>query len=443
MPRKVFIASLLLLVVVFSALWRWPAPTQGQGNFTTNTPEPAGGFSLVTNTPRPSPTPSLTPSSTPTLTPTFTATFTPSNTPTPTSTPTNTPTPTPTPIGPYFYPEGVNALTGQLYPDQAALERRNLIVKISNFPPVVRPQHGLNQADVIFEYETEGVTRFAAIFRSNAPTRVGSIRSARLLDMELVTMYNALLAYSGTSEPIQELLLNADFRYQLISPSIGDGCEMAGFCRFPQGDRAFEHTLFGDTTKIWETATRRNVNVGLRARGFAFNETPDLGGLPASDVFVDWYGRVQAHWQYDPATGRYLRWTDGRPHYDAADNRQFWTDNIAILEVPHNRRPDLFPAGVNYESIEIALWEQGRAILIRDGQAYQGFWRRRTNDPGEALQIIYGNNVPIMMKPGRTVVELVRGLGFAEISAQPADMAATETLVARTPTVTPNPNVID
>ncbi|GEM_PF-291091 len=420
-----------------------PTETATASNTPTNTP-------THTVTPSPTVTPSLTvtpsPTITPSNTPTPTETFTPTFTPTATFTPTNTPTPTPTPIGPFFYPEGINPLTGQMYPNEEAVARRNLIVKISNFPPVVRPQHGVNEADIVFEYEAEGgVTRFAAIYRNNAPERVGSIRSARLLDMELVTMYEALLAYSGTSEPIQELLLDSDFKFQLISPSIGDNCENAGFCRDNSliDERAFEHTLFGDTTKMWEVATRRNVNTGYRALGFAFNDEPSEGGTPATDIFINWFGQTDARWQFDEETGRYLRYTDSIAHFDAADGEQLWTDNLVILEVPHNRRPDLFAPGVNYESLEVALWDQGRAYVIRDGEYYVGFWRRRNMEPGEALQLIFGDNTPIMLKPGRTWLAVTRFLGDSLISDELLDMPATMTAIAQTPTLTPIPQSSD
>ena len=82
-------------------------------------------------------------------------------------------------VGPWDYPHGINPLTGLPYPNDEALKRRNLIVKVSNWPPRVRPQHAVNQADLVYEYEAEGgVTRFAAIYRNNAPEQVGSIRSA-------------------------------------------------------------------------------------------------------------------------------------------------------------------------------------------------------------------------------------------------------------------------
>ena len=320
-------------------------------NSATTTPDASdnnGGGLFATNTPS---GPTATPTNTATAT--STPTSTPTNTPTPTatSTPTNTPSPTPTPIGPFNYPDGINPLTGQPYPNAEALNRRNLIVKISNFPPVVRPQHGLNSADVVYEYEAEGgVTRFAAIYRSTAPERVGSVRSARLMDIDLSVMYQALLTYSGTSEPIQELLLDTEYLdFKLLTPSLGvpesqtNNCDSSPFCRNTELDVAREHTLFTNTELLWDEATRRNVNTGYRAFGFAFNETPDPDGAPANDVFVEWWGQTDARWQYDDETGRYYRFTDGVPHLDAAADEQVWADNLVIIEVPHKPPPGFVP----------------------------------------------------------------------------------------------------
>ena len=411
-------------------------PVASQVTFATNTPEgdtsvdvnattskDANGFSFATNTPA-NATTSLE-----------------------TSTPTPSPTPmaTPVPIGPFTYPEGYNPLTGLPYPNEEAKARRNLIVKISNFPPVVRPQNGVNQADVVVEYEAEGgVTRFAAIFRSNNPNLVGSIRSARLMDMELVTIFQALLAYSGTSEPIQQLLLASDFKWQLVSPSIGHNCDNAGFCRADLPERAFEHTLFGDTNKMWAIADNQGVNTGYIVRGFAFGDEPDPSDEFANDIFINWFGQTDARWIYNDEQGQYLRYTDGLPHFDASDDTQLFIDNLIVLEVPHVRRPDLFPEGATYESLEIQLWDQGRALVYRDGHAYQGFWRRQDRNPGSGIQLIYGSNTPILLKPGRSWVSVVRSIGDVTASVERSDMVATATVLAMsatpTPTQTPTPS---
>ena len=334
-----------------------------------------------------------------------------------------TATSTPVPvvvIGPYNYPDGYNPMTGLPYPNDEVRARRNLIVKISNHPPIVRPQHGVNAADLVFEYEAEGnVTRFAAVYRTNAPERVGSLRSGRLLDIELLTMYSALLAYSGTSEPIRNIYLSSNYRYRLISPSIGDNCDNAGFCRDTSlNERGYEHTLFGNTRRMWEVATRRNVNTGFRAVGFAFSEDTEIGGIAARDVYINWSARTNARWQYDEESRRYLRFTDHEPHFDANDGQQLWADNLVILEVPHRRRPDLFATGATNESLEVALWDSGRAYVFRDGVIYVGFWRRLGKRPGEALLLTLGNNQTIPLRPGRTWISVTRSLGSTIVNAE-------------------------
>lgn len=330
-------------------------------------------------------------------------------------------------IGPVNYPSGINPLTGLPYPDDEARMRRNLIIKVSNWPPRVRPQHGVNQADLVYEYEAEGgVTRFAALYRDNAPEQVGSLRSARLLDIELLTMYAALLAYSGTSGPIRNIYINAPYRPVLLSPSLGDNCANAGFCRDETlRGRGYEHTLFADVRQLWQLASRRRVNIGYRAAGFAFALQPDPGGREIVEAYINWYNRTDARWQYDEASRRYLRYSDGAAHFDAADDRQLWADNLVMLQAIHNRRPDLFAAGAQNESYEVALWGQGKAYVMRDGKLYEGYWRRLSQNRGVALSLVYGDESSIMLKPGRTWVTVLRSLDEVALSEVRADISLT------------------
>lgn len=335
--------------------------------------------------------------------------------------------------GPVSYPSGINPLTGLPYPNEEARMRRNLIVKVSNWPPRVRPQHAINQADLVYEMESEGgVTRFAAIFRSNAPEKIGSVRSARLVDMELLTMYAALLAYSGTSGPVRDIYKERIPRYLLLSPSLGDNCESAGFCRdHDVSDRGYEHTLFGNTRQMWQTADMRAVNIGFRAAGFAFDLRPDEGGSDINDIYINWYNRTDTRWQYDTDSGRYLRYSDGLPHFDAADGSQLWADNLIMLQVAHNRRPDLFEPGAINESFEVALWGQGRALIMRGGKLYRGYWRRMSHNRGGALTLIYGDGTHIKLKPGRSWVTVMRSLTDVVVSDAQANMDATATAIAK------------
>lgn len=357
---------------------------------------------IPTNTPRGTEAPTATPSATPT------ETSTPTQTSTPTETASPSPTITPTTIGPLAYPENINPLTGLPYPNEEAKNRRNLILKISNFPEVVRPQYGLSAADIVFEYEVEGgVTRFAAVFRSQEPERVGSIRSARLMDIELVTMFHGLLGYSGSNEWVRNYILNSDWRWRALSPQIGNNCPM--FCRIQEDSRAFEHTLFANTAAIWDEAERIGVNDGLAANGLAFDETPDPTDLTASDIQIDWFSdRAETRWQYNPADGKYYRWDSGLPHIDAATGQQITADNVVVLEVWHSERPDIYESETGGIAIEHQFWGYAKAWVFRDGRWYEGVWYRNRDRSG--LQLRYDRNDPnpIHLKPGQTWFTVVR-----------------------------------
>src|SRR4029079_14305803 len=85
--------------------------------------------------------------------------------------------------------EPVMPLTGLPITDPAAAQRVALVVKIDNHPDA-RPQSGLNQGESVFQENVEQLTRFAAVFQTNAPDPAGPIRSGRTQDVELLGSLN-------------------------------------------------------------------------------------------------------------------------------------------------------------------------------------------------------------------------------------------------------------
>jgi hypothetical protein len=400
----------------------------------TNTKRPVSPTKVLTNTPRAS---LVIPSTnTPTRTFTPSRTLSPTRTPSPTRTLSPTPSITPTTLGPINYPENINPLTGLPYPDEASKNRRNIIVKVSNYTWVVRPQSGLSLADVVWEYEVEGnVTRFAAIYRSHGVDHVGSVRSARLPDLELVPMYQALLAYSGANDNIKEMILKGTclddkggrmrcpegqepfsrWNFQAITPQFGDNCPP--FCRFPRPGIPFEHTLFANVYQVWDLAAKRNVNNPLAARGFAFSLEPDEAKKLANDIFIKWPGDQDARWQYNANDGKYYRWNTGIPHVDANTGQQLTAENVVVIQTHHRVRPDIYESETGTDAIEVAIWGQEKAWVFRDGRWYEGLWMRRNRERG-ALQLLTADGkAPIRLKPGVTWVQVVRCCNMFGVTA--------------------------
>jgi len=327
------------------------------------------------------------------------------STPMPTAVPTETPvlvneTVLVTPLPPFVAPDGfvdpdafpdnLNPFTGAPITEERR-EQRPIAVKISNYPPEVRPQWGLNQADLVFEHYAEGgVTRFTALFYGGRAPQVGSIRSGRLIDLEIPKMYDAAFAYSGSAGLVREKFRDSDFFERIISPDFAHG----GFERIPDGDKAFEHTLFTNTDTLHYLLDLRGEDVRpVLPQHMSFSRGLPADGQAASQVEVR-YGGTNSFWSYH--SGRYWRWTDGTIHVDAATGEQLNFKNIVVVYA-HHQDTDILEDnnnGGNY-SIQIQIWGRGRVTIFRDGQMFEGEWRRE--DPNHMLTFydLDGNPLPL------------------------------------------------
>lgn len=331
--------------------------------------------------------------------------------PLPTMTPTPQPSPTPPPAASATpFPADVNPLTGQKVADPTVLERIPLAIKVSNSAEA-RPQSGLSFANLVFEHLSEGnITRFTAVFWDQDPERVGSVRSGRLIDIEIPAMYGALFAYSGSSEGTKERIRASDlFPTYIAAPDFGMGAPY--FYRVPQEGVAFEHTLFADPQALRELATERGINQRpTYTKYMAFSDTAPAGGQPASYLEVNYLaGYCTAEWTYDATTNRWLRKTAGVVHTDALTGKQLNAANVIVLFVNHVEAPyweEMIGDSSRWKlSIEIQTWGSSPVLLFRDGQRYEGHWVRA--DRHEMLTFYDAANNPLPLKPGNTWFQVV------------------------------------
>jgi hypothetical protein len=221
-------------------------------------------------------------------------------------------------------------------------------------------------------------------------------------------------------------------RFQALTPQFGDNCPP--FCRFPRPGLAFEHTLFGNVNQMWELAQKRNNNAGTDVRGLAFADDPDPDGKPINDIFIKWYNDQDARWQYNPQDGKYYRWNSGLPHTDLETGIQITADNVVLLQAVHNNRPDIYESETGSPAVEIQMWGGDTAWVFRDGQWFQGTWRRNRTRGGLFLYYADGKT-PMHLKPGQTWFEVVRPNMFGVTKGEALiDVSGTETPAAATAT---------
>jgi len=359
-------------------------------------------------------------------------------TPQPTRTPiiTATPAPIADAIGPYEFAPNINPLMGLSVDDPETLNRRPIIVKISNSPALVRPQSGIGQADIVWEHYTEaGVTRFSALFYSQAPQRVGSIRSARLIDYELVPMYHGILAFSGASIGVDKKIYGSEAVKPLLCQEREDleQCYAEADAHAPGivppsdfADRAYKGVLYGRPTyyrdeeipvphnmfvsvkALWDLATADGVNQRPDLVGMAFH--PDPPPDPAgSGVYAQIrYETTLVEWHYEPESQLYYRSSDSLPHYDANLDQQVTANNVVVAYTGHYLT-DIVESGWGeniHWSVQNTIWPAGDAILFRDGLRYAGHWVRPTRTDLMGFRTYDGEL--LYLKPGNTWVQLVR-----------------------------------
>lgn len=308
-------------------------------------------------------------------------------------------------IGPDSFPAGINPLTGLPVDDPAVLDRRPVMVKVVNAPAEARPQWGLPQADIVWEVLLAGgVTRFAVVFLSQSPERVGPVRSLRLVDFELARMYRALVATSGMSVGTGEVLKDDGLMYYRTIASSG---HCPALCRDETLDRPLEYTLFANLPALREYAEELGRDTEPEPiTGLAFSADVPGGGQPVESLEVR-YRNTHVNWTYDPAAGVWLRAHDGEPHLDATTGEQLVADNVIVVEEEHVIQPYVIEEYWGY-----ANWAYsanfiggGRAVLLRDGQYFEGEWRRESRSDG--LYFVDGAGAVLPLKPGRTYFNLV------------------------------------
>jgi len=345
--------------------------------------------------------------STPVATPTPTATEIPTITETSTPLPTDTPTSQPTssyPLegyGPSNFPSGVDPLTGLEVADPALLARRPLLIKVSNLPRDVRPQWGLSLADIVFEYYTEeGSTRFAAIFYGNNADMVGPIRSGRFIDGNLVRGYKAVFAFGSAYVAEMNRYRNSEYANRLVVE--GPSTPLKRF--EPNG----ANYLVVNTADLSAYITKKGVENGKQALdGMTFKLETPAGGQPSKQTVVRYSGSIYNRWDYDAATGKYLRSSETVDDFNAQNEKYAQLtdrltgqpiafDNVVILYVTH----ELYSPGI----YDILLSGSGDAYALRDGQTYQVKWVRNDQD---VVSLTNPDGTPFAFKPGNTWFEVV------------------------------------
>ena len=304
----------------------------------------------------------------------------------------------------------INPLTGLKVADPSRLNRRPVMVKVSNYPTVGRPHAGLTAADLVFEYYIGyGYNRFMAVYLGQDADKVGPVRSGRLVDAQLAEMYQGILFYGNADSRVDDTLIK----------ELGPRALAEKYLPSPPKYRIdgnpgdpIETTLFANTRQLTEYFNQLNPNskYSRDLRGMFFSSDIHPVNEPAEFLAVQFSRQARGEWRYNKKSGLYERWIENNPGdsgpipmiplVDRNNNQQIAFENIILVFATYTEfAPTLHDVG---------LFDQNtgkRAVFFRDGVRVEGTWKLSGN--GRPMQFFNTWGLPMFLKPGKSWIVLV------------------------------------
>ncbi len=312
-----------------------------------------------------------------------------------------TTTPRPEVEGLYNFPTDVDPLTGLKVEDPSRLERRPIMVKVSNFPRTGRPHAGLSFADMVFEYYIGyGLNRFSAVYLGQDCPQVGPVRSGRLVDAQLGEMYQALLFYGDADPTVDEVIVG-----ELGSRALAEKF-LPSPPKYRLGPVLDETSLFVNTAELNDYV---NANIDISnsrrdLRGMIFSDLIHPVNKPATELGVQFWTTTRGEWHYDATTGKYLRWIEEVkgdnqiemiPLVDRLTDKQLAFSNVIILYATYVEY-----APTKHDILLYDNTDGKRALFFRDGVMVEGTWK--SPNRGRPIQFFNSWGLPMHLKPGNT-----------------------------------------
>jgi len=298
-----------------------------------------------------------------------------------TTTTTTTTTTKPAPV----YPKA--PLTGLPDPSGTALLRPALTVKIENTPEAL-PQWGIDQADDVYEEIVNGgITRLAAVFNSQAPAKIGPVRSVRPTDTQVVFPLGGIFAFSGGAPYAITSISTAPVK--LMNET------SAGTAMFRDNSLQAPHNLFAVASALFAFKGTPTPPPAL----FSYRPaTAKPTGTKVASFVVPFPSIYPVTWTWDDTTQSWDRTLFGKADVTGTGVRES-PKNVVVMFVNYVN-------GIGTENSYANLQGSGPVTIFSGGKETQGTWSRGAS-MADVLQYKTAAGVPIALTPGQTWVELL------------------------------------
>lgn len=284
--------------------------------------------------------------------------------------------------------------TGNMTVEENSL--RPVLATINNHP-LARPQSGISEADIVYEFLAEGnVTRLLAIFQSELPDEIGPIRSARDYFINVAKGLDAFYVAHGYS-PDAQALLQSNYVDHV------NGMQHDGTLFERLVDRKAPHNSYISNENILLAAENLNASMEInKMPPFSFHESIESVKIgeagETAETTVIRHGshpNFTSTYAYNKVQGTYDRTVNEVPTVDKANEEPVELANILVFEASYRTIDAEGRRTVDLES-------GGKGILFHAGIVKEIEWE---NIDGILTPIEDG--LPAKLVPGKTWIHII------------------------------------
>ena len=236
--------------------------------------------------------------------------------------------------------------------------RRPVLATINNHP-LARPQSGISDADIVYEFVAEGnVTRLLALFQSELPEQIGPIRSSRDYFIQIAKGLDAFYVAHGYS-PDALALLQSGYVDHI------NGMQYDGTLFKRSTDRKAPHNSYITGENVLAGAEKTNSTMEIsKYPALSFHESIESAkiGDSAGEIEVrnGSHPNFTSTYLYNDENGTYSRSVNDIVTIDKSNDKQVALSNVLVFEAAHRTIDDVGRQTIDIES-------GGKGLLFQAG----------------------------------------------------------------------------
>ena len=276
-----------------------------------------------------------------------------------------------------------------------------MVVSLDNHSDA-RPQVNIGMADVVYEsvIQSDGYTRYLAVFNDEIPDVVEAVRSIRLLHAEQYLEWGGALVHHGQQEPPETnpVVYLQGFEVAARFNGLSDK-------HFSRSKRAAPHNSIADLAAMYSATPDVTPRGPLKFSA----EAPSVHGEDVGEFKITYRKNCAPLYRYNADEDVYYRFYDGEnPFVDRTTNAQLKYSNVIVMNAEYS-----YYANDGTRPLAKLVGSNTCDYFI-GGKHFTGSWSRASADSNTVYVDDAGNEV--LLNPGKTFIQVLSNGAGLEIT---------------------------